>query len=351
MPPAIYIHLGHSKTGTSSIQKFCHRYREELKRQLGLCYPLPAQAPYHKHPSLFPFEADQWRGIRREMEAAGCSRLLISHEGWYISGINNSDLTAIRECFPGAEIFFIVYIRRLDDYCRSRYNQHLKTGKIAHPGHAAYHTLLDPSSPRLRPSGLLRRFELQSGREHLLTRIYERHLLKNHNAVDDIFDVMGMSLPDGMERTQDRNQSTPYAALPYMTDRLQRVSRRDPLRKELLRRLSSAFSRPDESGINEALLAGLEEEIKLLDARYLPGYKKLFEKRKCDLSFPELQASPKDVLIVDLLYSILFELRRERQESFSRRLATFACKTAPGAVRTLAAFLRDRVFPARNRSL
>ena len=128
MPPAIYIHLGQQKTGTTSVQRFCLRYRGELQRQLSLYYPLSPTAPHHRHPRLFPFDKKQWETIRREMAASGCTRLLISNEGWYVRGVSDSDLAAIRELFPGAEIFFVLYLRRLDDYCQARYNQRIKNG-------------------------------------------------------------------------------------------------------------------------------------------------------------------------------------------------------------------------------
>ncbi len=328
MPPAIYIHMGQHKTGTTSAQHFCHRYREELKTQLGLYYPVSPTAPCHRHPGLFPFNTEIWRDIRREMDVSGCTRLLISNEGWYGFGVSDKDIAAVREIFPESEIYFVLYLRRLDDYCKSWYNERLKSGAIRQPGYAGYWDFLKRQSPRLHPTSLLQKCERQVGRKNLIVRIYDLGLLKNGDIIDDLFGALGMVLPDSLEKDQRRNLSLPNAAIPYMTDTLIRTPKRDALRKELRRKMSSAFSRQDEGGINEALLAGLEEEIELLDTRYLPGYKKLFEKRKCDLSFPELKASPKDVLIVDLLYTILFELRRQQQQSFSHRLASFVGKLA-----------------------
>ena len=342
MPPTIYIHIGQHKTGTTSVQHFCRLNRDELRTRLGLYYPLPAQAPYHRHPRLFPFNKGEWHKIRREMETSDCTRLLISHEGWYVHWIRDSDVEAIRECFPGSEIFFILYLRRLDDYCKSLYNERLKNGTISQPGYSAYWKRLAPQSSYLYPSRLLQQCERQVGRDHLLVRIYDLRSLKNGDSIDDMFDAMGLVLPEGLKKGRRYNQSLPNAALPYMTETLIRASKDDPLRKEMRRKMTAAFSRRDEGGANEALLADLEKEIELLDACYLPGYKKLFEKRKCDLSFPELEASPKDVLIVDLLYSILFELRKRQDRSFSRQIKKFVYKHLTDATGRLAAFFQKR---------
>ena len=343
MPPTIYIHLGQHKTGTTSVQKFCRRWREELKTQLGLYYPLPVTPPYHRHHDLFPFKKEQWERIRRDMSESGCTRLFISNEELYPRGVKDSDLAALRECFPGATIVFLLYLRRLDDYCKSLYNERLKNGRLRQPGYSASWNALTRRAAYLHPSRLLGQCERQVGREQLGVRIYDLKLLKNGDIVDDIFDSMGLVPSEAMDKGQRHNLSLPNTALPYVTDSLLSSYRHDPLREELQRKLSLAFSSQDEDETNEALLAGLEKEIELLDARYLPGYKKLFEKRKCDLAFTELNASPKDVLIVDLLYSILFELRRQQQQSIVHRVQRFACVSLPGAARRLVALFRERV--------
>jgi hypothetical protein len=46
--PKLVLHIGHGKTGTTSIQYFCIRHHDKLK-ELGYLYPI-AESPRHNHP-------------------------------------------------------------------------------------------------------------------------------------------------------------------------------------------------------------------------------------------------------------------------------------------------------------
>ena len=340
MPPVIYIHMGQPKTGTTSLQRFCHQYREELKTVAGLYYPPSRDRPYYRHMSFFPFKREYGEQMRREMKEFGCTRLLLSTESLFPDGLSNEDMNAIRTGFPGSEIFIIIYIRRLDDYCRSLYRQWFKSARVEQEGYAAYLSGMAAQGANFAPSRLLRQCEEQVGRDHLLARIYDLHLLKNDNLVEDFFDLMGITLPDSLGRERQDNPSLPGAALPYMTGSLMTSSWKGPFRDELYASISRIFSRPNEKTVDKSLVADMEREIELLDSQYVPGYKKLFEKRPFDLSFPELAAPPQDVLTVELLYRILFELRDQRKLSILYWIRLFFCEKIPREAGKVAAFFQ-----------
>ncbi len=340
MPPTIYIHMGQNKTGTTSLQRFCHQYREELKTVAGLYYPPPRDRPYFRHMSFFPFKREYGEQMRREMEISGCTRLLLSTESLFPDGLSNDDLRAIRDSFPGSEIFIIIYIRRLDDYCRSHYRQWFKSARVEQEGYAAYLSRMTARGANFAPSRLLRQCEEQVGRDHLLARIYDRGLLKNGNIVEDFFDLIGIALPDSLERERQDNPSLPGAALPYMTGSLMTSSWKGPFRDELYRSVEYIFSRPNEKKLDAAFVESMEREIETLDTRYLPGYKKLFDRKPFDPAFPELAAPPQDVLIVELLYRILFELRDQRRLSLLYWAKLFFCEKIPREAGKVAAFFR-----------
>lgn len=344
-PPAIYIHLGQPKTGTTSLQNYCHQYREELKSLAGLYYPPARERPNYRHMSLFPFKREYGESIRREMEKSDCTRLLLSTESLFPDGLSNEDLRAIRDSFPGSEIFLVIYIRRLDDFCRSLYSQWFKTARAEQEGYAAHLNRRAREGANFAPSRLLRQCEKQVGRDHLLARIYDRSLLKNGNIIDDFFHLMGIAPPESLQQERRDNPSLPVTALPYMTDSLLTSSWKGTFRDDLYQFIGNTFSRPDEHKPDGSLLADMEREIETLDARYLPGYKKLFEKKAFDPSFPELTAPPQDVLTVELLYRILFELREQRRLSPVWQVKTFFRDKLPRKTRKIVAFFRSQPPP------
>ena len=341
MPPIIYFHMGQPKTGTNALQKFCHFHREELKALTGLYYPRPHKKPsYFKHANRFPFEIEYGESIRREVEESGCTRLLFSAESLCATGVSDEDLKIIRSCFPCSEIFFIFYLRRLDDYCRSFYNQRIKDARFEIPDYPTYLAERARLGYALYPSRLLQQCENQVGRDHILVRIYDRNLLKNGNIIEDMFDLMGVPLPDSLNDNSQRNLALPSNALPYMTGSLMRASWRNPLKDDVYASISRIFSRPNEKPVDKSLVADMEREIELLDSQYVPGYKKLFEKRPFDLSFPELAAPPQDVLTVELLYRILFELRDQRKLSILYWIRLFFCEKIPREAGKVVAFFQ-----------
>jgi hypothetical protein len=317
MQPTLYIHLGQQKTGTSSLQRFCTANRRELIKAFGLLYPTPPDGPEHRHASLFPFMDENWRKVRRETDSTGCKRILVSYEDLSISGIRPEDVHSIRALFPDFAIAYIIYLRRMDESCREWFMQAAKRYQMNTSGYGGYVSwMLKKKSYRLFPSQLLERCVQQVGKENLIIRLYERRRLLKQNIVDDLFSLLDISLPDSMDRSRRYNLGIPEEALPCLTDTLRQYKINDPTRVDIYGKITRAYAwRPGPQPAPDYLDA-LQKEIDTLDSTYIPGYKALFDKVKPDLALKRGNMTPQQLLIIDLLYSLLFELRKRNTRRF-----------------------------------
>ena len=352
MQPILYIHLGQQKTGTTSLQRFCTRNRKELAERYGLLYPSPEaicpEGPHHRHFSLFPFQRDSWTKLRREVDASGCMKVLLSNEDLSMTGIDDASFASIRALFPEFTIKYIMYVRRIDDACKAWYMQSVKRNNMRDMSYETYVSNRDSeASHRLYPSGLLKVCEEQVGRENLILKLYDREQMLNNNTVDDIFFLMGIDLPASMHRDRPFNRGIPPEALPLITDTLRRYAINDPTRREIYNKLIEAFKQKNQCTLPEHIPVEVEKEIERMES-FIPGYKELFQKKKLDFSFPKSDISPQELLIIDLLYTILFELRKKKTLMFhlsayyksritpiARSAADFASDAAKKCVRSL----------------
>lgn len=134
----LYIHLGFVKTGTTAVQHFCHDNRELLLSRYNLYYPRTGCDNYpHNHGPLFPvvhatqWREARWRTLREEVAGRAHADIILSYEGILESFLRHPeecDLWGdrIKEYLPNYTIKFILYIRRLDDWAKSFYDQIIK---------------------------------------------------------------------------------------------------------------------------------------------------------------------------------------------------------------------------------
>ncbi len=144
----LFLHIGHYKTGTSAIQKFCSDHARALA-QIGLYYPAVARPQNnntnHGQLSLslaqaHGFQPPPWYVERRspdevfsefreDVEKSGHDRILISSEEFFQLGLRENPLAAIadlRERLTGFDVRIILYIREPMSLLRSWFNQRNK---------------------------------------------------------------------------------------------------------------------------------------------------------------------------------------------------------------------------------
>ncbi|NKC31324.1 tetratricopeptide repeat protein [Falsiroseomonas selenitidurans] len=215
MAPDLILHIGQSKTGTSSIQRVLGARRPALAK-LGVCYPAaPGWANHGMLPAslvsldrLGHFNPALWEGIgaaarldrfRRdfaaEMAALPATTRLIILSAEQCGGLLNTpeEVGRLRDLLAplARRLRVVVYLRRQDQHFASGYTQALRIAQINPP------TMPQAGPERLGQYDYARLLDLWAGifgADALLVRIFERDLLRNGDAVDDFLALCGIDL-------------------------------------------------------------------------------------------------------------------------------------------------------------
>jgi tetratricopeptide (TPR) repeat protein len=213
--PRFILHIGQSKTGTSSIQRVLGARRDALAA-MGVCYPaspgwanhgllpaslVPVAALGHFNPAVWEGMAPEARIARfrrdfaKEMAALpdGTRTVLISAE--QISGLLDMPdaVRGLRDLLaPHAASFqVVIYLRRQDSHWGSGYTQALRVG------HAGPPVLPKAGPEQLRQYDYAALLDLWAGvfgQEAVTPRIFEPESLLNGDAVDDFLALCGIAV-------------------------------------------------------------------------------------------------------------------------------------------------------------
>jgi len=130
----LFLHIGYPKTGTSAIQAFLVKNKEQLKKQ-GCLYPQTGRLG-HAHygvssafglgrhsaadASITPAKIQAL--LDSELKQSDCTSLILSSENFILS----KNPKVIGDTFSDFDIHPIVYLRRHDDWFESAYNQSVR---------------------------------------------------------------------------------------------------------------------------------------------------------------------------------------------------------------------------------
>lgn len=226
--PALTLHIGTGKTGTSSLQSFLDRNRERLA-DAGFLYPRSIGRTRHAQFGLWlrPDEElgrairdrrpgtrafDDLSQMRREVprrlleecDRTGLPNLLISDEGLFGSSV--TALERLRqftdEHTSGVRV--VCYLRRQDELLVSHYQQVVKVNatrtlaaRVAErdlSGTYDYHARLRDWLAVLEP-------------DELVIRRFERDRFRNGSLYDDFVDAVGLGIPTDDLPPRDLNES------------------------------------------------------------------------------------------------------------------------------------------------
>jgi hypothetical protein len=138
MTKRLILHVGQSKTGTSTIQDFLAHNRRRLWREAGVLYPQAGRqgAAHHRIAALFlPAGNAGW--IRREdaeslrtaldeeVAQASTGTVVVSSEALF----NARSITDVRDFLSGFTVEILVIVRRQDRWLDSLYQHQLKVGE------------------------------------------------------------------------------------------------------------------------------------------------------------------------------------------------------------------------------
>lgn len=213
--PELILHIGQSKTGTSSIQRVLGARRAELAA-LGVCYPAsPGWANHGMLPAslvapeaLGHFNPALWDGMGAEARLARFRREFAAEMGSLpdntrlviLSAEQCSGLLSTRDSIArlrdlvapfAGRIRVVIYLRRQDAHFASGYTQALRVAQMSPPG-------LPPYGPDRLPhydyAALLDNWAAIFGDAAIEPRIFERASMVNGDAVDDFLALAAIPL-------------------------------------------------------------------------------------------------------------------------------------------------------------
>jgi hypothetical protein len=352
----LILHIGLSKTGSSSIQRVLANQRDALREQ-GVYMPhspgfanhalLPASLVNDRR-SLWGFHPATWEGLspagrlarfeaewRAEMAALPdwATRCVITAE--QIGGLLRQDDEAARLGAALAPYFgsvqLIVYLRRQDSHTASAYTQWLRGGVLREPG-------LPDGGPAAQPEldygALLDRFARVFGDASICPRIFDRAELVGGDVVEDFLHITGLTLPVLAEAPNKQSNLSltlgGQALLLAAGRRLAATTGGDAWRDTpQWRRLAEAVNerlpgrgwRPTRAEA-EAFMAAFAATNEHARARFLPHRASLFSQDFSDL--PEHPVLPQpDMLSEAALDVLLHEVANGAQREARAAMAQF----------------------------
>lgn len=322
MPRSLLLHIGLSKTGSSSIQRVLAQQRQALQA-LGVYYPtsagwanhalLPALVCGNKR-LLWAFHPIVWEGTtpearlarfaaewRAEMDALPpwATRAIVSAEQIGMLMRTDADCLALaaflRRDFD--DIRVLVYLRRQDLHLASAYSQWLRGGVIRPAEVPAGGTDIFPEYDY---GEIVRRFGVAFGPDRVIPRIFDRKDLAGGDVVEDFFTVAGFRVevpPEDPHKNANlslslEGQALLHAAGTYLLGRDGNESWRDsPTWRRLAEAVSERYPgrgwQPTRDEAREFIgrFAATNEYVR---ARYFPDRPSLFS-----TGFDDLPETPR----------------------------------------------------------
>jgi hypothetical protein len=235
----LILHIGTTKTGSTSIQAVLARNRAALAAQ-GVLYPkspgdaqhdLLAYALMENHVLRNRLDTSLWMGLSPEVRIAqfrqefadeirgappGIKQVIVSTEFIYILLRQPSEVQRLHDLLAPLfdTIKVVIYLRRQDAHFTSLYTQLLRSGEVVAP---------DQLKMRPRPlheldyQKMLDRWVAVFGRAAIVPRLFEQQGDGRFDAVQDFLGLCGVTLPAAAE-TVESNTSMDMAGQLLLVD-------------------------------------------------------------------------------------------------------------------------------------
>lgn len=263
----LLLHIGPHKTGTSTIQRFIHENRPQL-RDAGVLVLNPS-----RNSAANAVRKGHLDSLLNAAAKADCDRVLLSGEG--LSIFEGPSIAHLRNATKSFNARVIFYYRRQDKWLYSFWNQWVKVGrtKLDFREWAAERI----GSPEGSQLAMLDRWSEGFGKEAIIFRNFES--LKDGDLVADFLDAIGLNHVEGFRPVERLNESIPHAnAILNLTvtralddEMVGRLS----LSRLLCDHLNKAFDGSTDGGLPAAdrdwILVQSEEENAAISARFYGG--------------------------------------------------------------------------------
>ena len=233
MLPELFLHIGTTKTGSTSIQYTLDTRRRELPAQ-GAYYPA-TQGGARRHQLLAACNAAPgkylmrigdpiWQGMEpaARMEAyreefvseiqnlpKKINRVIISAEQFSLVLRTRPEIKQLHEYLAPlfSKITVVIYLRRQDSHYSSMFAQNLRMGNLYEPDLSTVKVGYNQDYDYF---DLVMRWARVFGEENTKPRIFERTATNKFDVLDDFFDICGIKLqidPDDEKRTRNPSQN------------------------------------------------------------------------------------------------------------------------------------------------
>lgn len=231
MKKTIYIHIGTEKTGTKTIQNFCCRNNEFLKKN-DLYYPYNKDKKYMFNITHWPLAASLTKNnkfipqdkmvpaqemydlFKEDIEKVPYNNILISAEPFSVNVTNKKSLLNLKSYLADYNVKIIVYLRRQDNYFVSLTSTKIKGG--VHDSSAKFSTNeIFSNKERYDYFNLVSKWADVFGENNIIVKSFERETFINKNIIDDFFGIFNITVSEQNNSTED-NISLSLESLYFM---------------------------------------------------------------------------------------------------------------------------------------
>jgi hypothetical protein len=187
----VFVHIGMSKTGTTTLQFLLDANRALLKSS-GFCYPLSglSSSPHEKgHHELVTATKNRdesvYKALVAEIDKVAAKVVVLSSEGFSVS--TQAEIEFLKEMLNCYEVKVVVYVREQASFLESLYNQAVKTGSEVRDRYEFLADML--SSNRLNYYSIVKSWAAVFGKENIVVREYRGSGRGGRQLVEDFFGV------------------------------------------------------------------------------------------------------------------------------------------------------------------
>lgn len=254
----IYLHIGQTKTATTTLQAFFSDNRNWLESK-GVLYPHVPEGTannrqhrflvesLHRNSDNFTLALSNWDFILDQINTSSLDKIIISEEVfWHLFEQNpNKRREAIRwinQVLSKYDVKIICYLRRQDFWIESWYNQLVKTD---------IHSLSCMESEDFvnfyRNNGLLNYYQILTewssafGRENMLIRPFEKKQFLNNDLFQDFLSFLSIDNLDGTIRPTQKQKAliNPACAFSLVYNRVDNSKRFKSRITDTMKKLSN----------------------------------------------------------------------------------------------------------------
>jgi hypothetical protein len=192
----VFVHIGMSKTGTTTLQFHLDANRALLKSS-GYCYPLSglSSSPHEKgHHELVRAakvrDESVYKALVAEINKTAANAVVLSSEGFSVAA--QGEIEFLKKMLDGYEVKIVVYVREQASFLESLYNQAVKTGSEVRDRYEFLADML--SSNRLNYYSVVKGWAAVFGKENIIVREYRAGGSDRRELLEDFFEVVGFDV-------------------------------------------------------------------------------------------------------------------------------------------------------------